>query len=78
MLLAVTRPYGKSDYFPCICCGWFARYADQFEVGTHVLIWGRIQSREYQIKIAEDEYVKRTAYEVSVSKLEYLSDDEEI
>ena len=39
---------------------------------------GRIQSREYQKKIGEDEYEKRTAYEVSVSKLEYRSDDEEI
>ena len=76
VLLAVNRPYGKSD--PCICWGRNARYADQFEVGTHVQIWGRIQSREYQKKIGEDEYEKRTAYEVSVSKLEYRSDDEEI
>lgn len=78
VLLAVNRPYGKSDYIPCICWGRNARYADQFEVGTHVQIWGRIQSREYQKKIGEDEYEKRTAYEVSVSKLEYRSDDEEI
>ena len=78
ILLAVNRPYGKSDYIPCICWGRNARYADQFEVGTHVQIWGRIQSREYQKKIGEDEYEKRTAYEVSVSKLEYRSDDEEI
>ena len=78
LLLAVNRPYGKSDYIPCICWGRNARYADQFEVGTHVQIWGRIQSREYQKKIGEDEYEKRTAYEVSVSKLEYRSDDEEI
>lgn len=79
VLLAVNRPYGKSDYIPCICWGRNARYADQFEVGAHVQIWGRIQSREYQKKIAEDEYEKRVAYEVSVSKLEYQTerDDEE-
>ena len=77
VLLAVNRPYGKSDYIPCICWGRNARYADQFEVGSHVQIWGRIQSREYQKKISEEEYEKRIAYEVSVSKLEYQSSDEE-
>ena len=78
VLLAVNRPYGKSDYIPCICWGRNARYADQFEVGAHVQIWGRIQSREYQKKISEEEYEKRGAYEVSVSKLEYQSDEEEM
>ena len=71
LLLAVNRPYGKSDYIPCICWGRNARYASAFEVGGHVLIWGRIQSREYIKKLNERETEKRTAYEVSVSKLEY-------
>lgn len=74
VLLAVNRPYGKSDYIPCICWGRNARFADQFEVGTHVQIWGRIQSREYQKKIDEEIYEKRVAYEVSVSKLEYIAE----
>mgnify|MGYP002539898968 CR=1 FL=1 len=72
LLLAVNRPYGKSDYIPCICWGRNARYASAFEVGGHVLIWGRIQSREYMKRIGENETQKRTAYEVSVSKLEYV------
>ncbi len=72
VLLAVNRPYGKSDYIPCICWGRNARYADQFEVGAHIQLWGRIQSREYQKKIGEEEYEKRTAYEVSVGKLEIV------
>ena len=71
LLLAVNRPYGKSDYIPCICWGRNARYASAFEVGGHVLIWGRIQSREYIKKLSESQTEKRTAYEVSVSKLEY-------
>ena len=71
LLLAVNRPYGKSDYIPCICWGRNARYASAFEVGGHVLIWGGIQSREYIKKLGENETEKRTAYEVSVSKLEY-------
>ena len=75
VLLAVNRPYGKSDYIPCICWGRNARFADKFEVGSHIQIWGRIQSREYQKKIAEDQYEKRVAYEVSVSKLEYIAEE---
>lgn len=72
LLVAVNRPYGKSDYIPCICWGRNARYASAFQVGGHVLVWGRIQSREYMKKISETDSEKRTAYEVSVSKLEYV------
>ena len=72
LLVAVNRPYGKSDYIPCICWGRNARYASAFQVGGHVLIWGRIQSREYVKRISEEETEKRTAYEISVSKLEYV------
>lgn len=75
VLLAVNRPYGKSDYIPCICWGRNARYAETFNVGGHVQIWGRIQSREYQKKISEDEIEKRVAYEVSVSKLECVMEE---
>ena len=76
LLLAVNRPYGKSDYIPCICWGRNARYASAFEVGGHVLIWGRIQSREYIKKLGENETEKRVAYEVSVSKVEFIEDEE--
>ena len=74
LLLAVNRPYGKSDYIPCICWGRNARYASGFEVGAHVQVLGRIQSREYIKKLTETETEKRVAYEVSVSKLECPED----
>ena len=74
LLLAVNRPYGKSDYIPCICWGRNARYASGFEVGEHVRILGRIQSREYVKKLSETETETRTAYEVSVSKLECIGE----
>ena len=77
LLLAVNRPYGKSDYIPCICWGRNARYASAFEVGEHVQVLGRIQSREYVKRLSETETEKRTAYEVSVSKLECMDDAEE-
>ncbi|OUQ21701.1 single-stranded DNA-binding protein [Lachnoclostridium sp. An14] len=70
LLLAVNRPYGKSDYIPCISWGRNARYASGFQVGVRVRVWGRVQSREYTKKLSDIECEKRVAYEVSVSKLE--------
>lgn len=75
VLLAVNRPYGKSDYIPCICWGRNARYANQFKVGERCAIWGRIQSREYMKKHSETEIEKRVAFEVSVSKLELMEEE---
>ena len=72
ILVAVNRPYGKSDYIPCISWGRNARYASGFEVGGHTQIWGRIQSREYVKKVSETQVEQRVAYEVSVSKIEFL------
>lgn len=72
VLLAVNRAYGKSDYIPCICWGRNARFAGKLAVGEHVAIWGRIQSREYQKKVGNDKIISKTAYEVSVSKMECL------
>ena len=71
LLVAVNRPYGKSDYIPCIAWGRNARFASGFSRwGPGSQIWGRVQSREYTKKLSETECEKRTAYEVSVSKLE--------
>ena len=72
LLVAVNRSYGKSDYIPCICWGRNARFASAFEVGSHVEVFGRIQSREYIKKINEEYAERRVAYEVSVNKVEYL------
>lgn len=70
LLVAVNRAYGKSDYIPCICWGRNARYAGNLPVGTRVSVWGRIQSREYQKKIDDHTVITKTAYEVSISKME--------
>ena len=74
VLIAVNRSYGKSDYIPCICWGRNARFASGFDVGGHVQIWGRIQSREYVKKLSETQTEKRVAYEVSVSKIDFLEE----
>lgn len=74
ILLAVNRKYGKSDHVPMICWGRNAIFAGKLEVGTRLQIEGRIQSREYQKRISDDECETRIAYEVSVSKMEVTED----
>ncbi len=69
ILVAVNRAYNKSDYLPCIAWGRNARFVRELNVGDKIAISGRIQSREYQKRISENEVAVRTAYEVSVSKL---------
>ena len=76
VLLAVNRAYNKSDYLPCIAWGRNARFVKNIKVGQKVLVIGRIQSREYQKKLNENESLIKTAYEISISKIR-LSDGEE-
>ena len=74
ILLAVNRSYNKSDYIPCIAWGRNAKFAECLDVGDNVIIKGRIQSREYQKRLSETEVESKTAFEVSVSRLEKASD----
>ena len=78
LLVAVNRPYGKSDYIPCIAWGRNARFASTFEIGARIEILGRVQSREYVKKLSDDEIEHHVAYEVSVSKLELVDTEEEL
>ena len=71
IVLAVNRPYGKSDYIPCIFWGRNAKFAKECDVSTKLIVSGRIQSREYAKHVEEGvEPEIRTAYEVSASKVE--------
>ena len=69
ILIAVNRSYNKSDYIPCIAWGRNARFAKNLAVGEKIAVSGRIQSREYQKRFADDDVRTMTAYEVSISKL---------
>lgn len=73
-LLAVNRSYNKSDYLPCICWGRNARFCGRRSVGDHVRVVGRMQSRTYQKRLPDGSVSERTAYEVSVSKIELVDD----
>lgn len=72
-LIAVNRPFRKTDYLPCVCWGRNARYAQTLSVGSRILLWGRIQSRNYRKRIEEGDSIstiERTAYEISASRME--------
>ena len=75
LLLAVNRAYNKSDYIPTIAWGRNARFAGGLEVGSHLQICGRVQSREYTKKVDEESVEKRVAYEVSVSKIDLVEEE---
>ena len=77
ILIAVNRSYNKSDYIPCIAWGRNARFAKNLAVGEKIAISGRIQSREYQKRVADDDVRTLTAYEVSISKLSAYENAEE-
>lgn len=75
LLIAVNRSYGKSDYIPCVVWGRNAVYTSGLPVGTHLKLTGRIQSRGY-VKMYEDgTEEQRAAYEVSVSKINVLEEE---
>lgn len=75
--LAVNRAYHKSDYIPCITWGRTARFSEGLEVGDHIEVWGRIQSRTYQKKLETGESITKTAYEISINKLDTVTDGDE-
>jgi len=69
VLLAVNRPYNKSDYIPCISWGRNARFIKNLKTGDRIQITGRIQSREYNKRLNEVDTVIKTAYEVSIAQV---------
>ena len=77
VLLAVNRiMFNKSDYIPCILWGRNAKLIQNQKVGTKIDILGRIQSRVYKKEVSEGVFEEKTAYEVSVQKLQILDKEE--
>jgi len=75
VLLAVNRSYNKSDYIPSIAWGRNAKFCRDISVGSRVRIWGRIQSRDYQKRLDDETVVTKTAYEISIGKMELVLDE---
>lgn len=75
LLVAINRPYNKSDYIPSIVWGRNAKFAKNLKVGDRIQMWGRVQSRDYEKKLENGEIDKRVAYEVSISKIKKLDEN---
>ncbi len=75
VLLAVNRSYNKSDYIPSIAWGRNAKFCRDISVGSRVRIWGRIQSRDYQKRLDDENVITKTAYEISIGKMELVLDE---
>ncbi len=73
LIVAVNRAFNRSDYIPAIAWGRNAVYSENLEVGSNVMLWGRLQSRNYNKRISDEETEQRTAYELSITKIEKLA-----
>ncbi len=76
ILLAVNRSYNKSNYIPCIVWGRNAKLAAKLNIADNIKVQERMQSREYQKKLTNGEILNKIAYELSVSKIELISSNE--
>ena len=76
LLVAVNRPYGRSDYIPCIAWGDEAQKSSEFIVGKRVLLSGRIQRRKYFKRIFSDsnEGELREVNEVSITEIKEVEE----
>lgn len=69
LMVAINRPYNKSDYVPTIAWGRNAMFCEMLKIGDKVAVEGRLQSREYKKSNENNEVVTKTAYEVSATKI---------
>ena len=71
-MIAVNRKYNKSDYIPSIAWGRNASYAERIRVGARLIAEGRLQSREYRKYTDDGELITKTAYEMSIGRMEVV------
>lgn len=76
LIIASNRRCGKGDYLPCVLWGRNARYSKKLGIGTRLKVIGRAQSRGYQKTMPDGTVQERTAYELSVSKMEVIRNEE--
>lgn len=76
VMISVKRSCNKNDYIPCIIWGSKAEYISNFNTGVKVKLEGRLQNREYIKKLYDGTQEERTAYEVSVSRIDVVESEE--
>lgn len=73
MLIAVNRPYNKSDYIPVIFWGRNAKKACALCVGDNIELKGRLQSRTYEKRQANGSIEVRLTHELSCSEFRIIT-----
>ena len=68
LLVCVKRNYNQSSAIPCIAWGRGADYAKKLVRGDNVILWGRLQSRNYSKEINNKAYIVET-FEVSIYEI---------
>lgn len=71
IMLAVSRPYHRTDYLPCILWGRNALETSLAQVGDRLELTGRLQSREYTKVLTEGSEL-RTTYEISALASQFV------
>lgn len=72
--IVFNREYRKSDYFPCIAWKDEAEQISEYEVGTHLDVEARIQSRDYIKKYEDGSEEQKTTIELSILKVNIKED----
>mgnify|MGYP004517376781 CR=1 FL=1 len=74
LIIAVNRICGKSDYIPFIAWEEVADWAEELKVGSHVKLYGRLQSREYYKTISKNPKCGewKITYEVSIIRVQHV------
>ena len=65
----------RSDYIPCIAWGKRTHDVEMLNSTNHIIVNGRIQSRNY-IKVIDGVEELRTTYELSISTVSFADDGE--
>lgn len=72
-ILAVNRPFNKSDYLAILAWGKDAKYTFGKDISTEFEITGRFQSRKYLKKDEDGNRYEKLAYEISSSQVIAIS-----
>lgn len=74
-ILAVNRPFNKSDYLAILAWGKDAKYIFGKEISTKVELTGRFQSRKYTKIDENNNKCEKKAYEISSSQLAVIEEE---
>lgn len=59
LLIAVNRPYNKSDYIPAIAWGRNAKFAETLQIGQNIKIYGEFRAGRIRKKSAKMKRISR-------------------